>query len=278
MEEISTLPKLKKTFVAFLDILGFKDLVKNNDTETLFSIYNKSIVSLNAFLKTEWNSKERPQHVADPIIKTFIVSDSIIIYSEKNDIGSFLKIVAYIHSLISNLIIEGLPVRGALSFGDFIDFSSPGQNILLGKSIVKSYELETRQQWAGCIIDDSCFEHFGFDINHDPIHPYLKEWPFFLKYNVPLKNGNGDSVTGSHFVINWPQWYLEEKGQFNYLTPEFVGDAFAKHGKSISGNGIQQKIKNTVEFCIYSQMNPKLAKQTNETELLNFYQSFPHID
>lgn len=278
MEEISPQPNLQKTFVAFLDILGFKDLVKNNDTEALFSIYNNSIVALNKFLQTEWNGDYRPPHVREPVIKTFIVSDSIVIYSEKNDIASFLKIVSYIHSLIGNLIVEGLPVRGALSFGDFIDFSSIGQNILLGKSIVKSYELEIRQQWAGCVIDDSCFEHFGFDVNHDPIHPYLKDWHSFIKYDVPLKSGGDYSQNSSHYVINWPLVFLEERMQVRFLSREIVERSFSENGKSISGTEIQQKIKNTLDFCNYSAKNPKLSKVTDIAEFRHFFQSFPHKD
>lgn len=249
--------KPQKVFVAFVDILGFKDLVTKNDTPTLIDLYNRAIIEVNEILQKFWETSEWRAHVRNPKVKSLTISDSMVLYTEGNGLDSFLKIMAYVHAFINYLFAEGLPVRGAISFGDFVKISNTDNNILLGKSIVQAYELEKNQDWAGCVIDEECFKWF------DPqcrVNPFLKmvldNFNPLTSFEVPFKDSKtGSIITKEMAVINWPVSYHETVSgipDFYLMRREVVENAFSAHNKDVDDDRIKRKIKNTVDFYNFS--------------------------
>lgn len=272
-------PTPKRVFVAFLDILGFSDLVKENDTQYLLNLYKRGIIEVNEILQKFWETDEWREHVKNPKVRSLTVSDSIILYTEGNGLDSFLKIIVYVHSFINYLISEGLPVRGAITFGDFVNISNRNNNILLGRSIVRAFELEKTQEWAGCVIDDICFERFDYDYKlSSPLKALLGDFIQIIRFAVPFKDINTKNLIFKEmYVINWPIAYHEtipNVPNFYVMKREVIEPAFSKHKKDVNNVGVKLKIENTLKFYDYSIKRPRrisTIRRELTDELMNRY-------
>lgn len=114
--------KYQDCYVAFLDILGFKELLKNDDFDQIYSIF-KAIKEF----------KPRPV-VELPIyseIKFHIMSDSIIVYVDASKTDSFIsltdvcsQIQMYLLRLEKPILVRGGIARGSLYRENDIIFGS----------------------------------------------------------------------------------------------------------------------------------------------------------
>src|SRR5690606_29843378 len=112
---------MKNSFVAFFDILGFKNLVENNNHKDLIELYEDAL----------YNTLDLTDKHYDPIyssitplselnslnIKTFVISDSIILVQEDMTQRGLLNLISKCQVLLSSTIADGIPLRGAISFG-----------------------------------------------------------------------------------------------------------------------------------------------------------------
>lgn len=129
---------LESKFVAFLDVMGFSNLVSQNNLEQLdryFYHVNQILVKL---------KKEEPK------IDYLSISDSIIIISPTGAYG-LKQIIKAIKEIQITLLRKKIILRGALSYGPvYFDISD---NILVGKGYIKAYKLESQAIYPRVIID-----------------------------------------------------------------------------------------------------------------------------
>jgi hypothetical protein len=256
-------------FVAFLDILGFKNLVENNEHSKLLQLYNNLIipnVQLSSALgqfKVIVNSEGKQIAVPDVSkakISNVIISDSILCWTENSTMKSFIDLIIVVRNLLIMGFYSGLPLRGGISYGPFSlikHAQSVGANITwmtlacVGKSIVHSYEIEEKQQWAGCIIDNALIEYYK-NIYKDKLYDsslatieYLVEKNILIKYNVPLKN----DTTEEFYTINWPKSVKDKP------TEDIIKKAFLMHKKETADPDVTNKIENTISFMNFALKN-----------------------
>jgi len=144
-----TTGKLKYLF--YLDILGFKNLIKEKSSEDIFNTIDKC---LNIFYTWEEFNE---------LFSTLYFSDTIIFYqtSEEYKQTSFLDIYGIAGLIYSKLLAEGIPVRGAITYGDFtIKQDSKGRNnIYFGQAFIEAFELEKKEDWVGIIISPLAYSN-----------------------------------------------------------------------------------------------------------------------
>ena len=145
----------KEKYIAFVDVLGFKDIVKNIKTLNTFDptyhytdadAWNKIVQYYNKIgieLLLEQNNKE---------IKITYISDCLIIASE-----NILEILKFLFYLQSNMIFNDadnirFPARGFLTKGHFIH--SPENNIILGEAYQRAYMNEEKNVITPRIVTD----------------------------------------------------------------------------------------------------------------------------
>src|SRR5579859_6290603 len=145
--------QLKSSYglVAFFDILGYRQIIANNEIKEAASIIKRALRKV-----TE------SQKAADIVEKGFkyspptnylAFSDSILVYtnyskeiiSQKSQAGLFAAGCA---GLCVSLFEEGLPARGAIARGEFF----VEQTSFAGKAIVEAYEFANAIEMAGCVI------------------------------------------------------------------------------------------------------------------------------
>jgi len=121
------------SFVAFLDILGYSNLVKESDDEKSISIIKRissAIKSAKDAIDSRW-SWEKDKFV----VKVFSDCMCISIPEKMDNFDAFFQLLAFVHA---NLLREHICIRGGVARGKF--FSD--DNIIFSSGLVSAYEIE----------------------------------------------------------------------------------------------------------------------------------------
>lgn len=132
-------------FIAYLDILGFKQLVNANSLDAVRQKLDKLISIL------ETTTEHYREHL--DIIR---FSDSIILItkgSEADDLDYLIQSILYIQ--IHAIQLE-IPIKGAVSFGEIL--YEKEISFLIGKPLINSYLIQEEVKFIGVIIDSKCQE------------------------------------------------------------------------------------------------------------------------
>ncbi|NLZ94908.1 MAG: hypothetical protein GX921_03670, partial [Bacteroidales bacterium] len=240
---------IETSYVAFLDILGFKELVDNNDHEKLTKIFEHIVDKILDSLVESYNLPKGgfmgPQGEQFNIDSLFI-SDSIILWTKNNTPRSLIKLFMLTSDIIALSFIGGFPVRGGVSVGPISAYKRLNNTTLFGKGLTNAYLIEQIQNWAGCIVDDKVIEEFdktneefrkiGFkDDDMISSEGLLDPLKILDKYEVPLKSG----VKSEYYVINWP------KNKFcKEMKLEDLVHSFSDYNKNTSDWRVEYIIKN----------------------------------
>lgn len=134
MEKIKI--EYKKGFVAFIDVLGFTDMINNPTDISKQKIENYLNIVDEQFKKFDAISE----------LKSIVISDSIILsleISENNteaNIEALTKLCKTIKLIQQNLALHNIWVRGAISYGD-IYFDNERKQVI-GKGYINAFYLE----------------------------------------------------------------------------------------------------------------------------------------
>jgi hypothetical protein len=234
-------------YVAFLDILGFGDLVKE---ESLAKV--KSLVA--TALSASKDSREKAPMVgfdgkAVKAVRDFSFSDTFVLLSDDDSSEALLSFLSATIYLTRTLYAQSLPVRGAVTFGE-ADFITDTPHAV-GKAIVAAAELEKRQHWFGVAVDDTNFPSDGKRlIANQMFEKVLLRWKIPVKPKPHqtrtiammlmrlLRGWNKPPKSERHIeamVINW-RYNLEMEGDIASLC------------RPSEKSDVQEKLKNTAVF------------------------------
>jgi hypothetical protein len=236
-------------YVAFLDILGFSEIIDKNTNEQLLVIYSEIEDIINAQLIKEFDEKRSIYDGVDIDIRFLIVSDSIIIWTSNDKPLSFCQLVFSVNELILSFFKIGLPLRGAISHGPISVVQNNTYTNVFGLSITKAYRTESIQNWAGCMVLRDCIKYVidNTEYPHETSTHIISLFDFniLLEYEVPMKKG----IVILHPTLNWSDGAKK-------LTREDIVNSFSKHNKDIRNWDVQTKIENTVKFFDYASNLP----------------------
>lgn len=172
---------MEERFVAFIDILGFTEIVKsiesNNTSDNPTFKRIKSILNymnneannpyndtdLPIYVKTENGLEER--ELGDP--KIIYVSDCIIISAEPT-LDGFKGLSRKIHKITADLAYDGIFCRGAITKGKLFHHD----RIMFGSSYIRAYELEEKKAiFPRVIVDPDIIDFFKLKEGEFPLAP-----------------------------------------------------------------------------------------------------------
>lgn len=221
--------QVQKRAVAFLDILGFKNMLGDMPLSELAQKYEGIISNINLFNKPFSRGDElslftdHSENQRWCIVNVF--SDSIILVSEDETEESCLKLLIYTWRLLQLTIASDMPVRGGISYGDF--YINEKLNVFLGEALTNAYTLEGRQEWVGVAIDSKLSDTFPKIFNNKLYSSLL-----FPVYPVPLKGNTSKNLN----VLNW---------RLNLVAKQGTRLLF-KESNELSA---KKKIENTLQFA-----------------------------
>jgi hypothetical protein len=227
----------KNTFVAFFDFLGFKAWRAKQSTQALYALYKDILlptIKLSAALDSREGVDGHGQPVFVPVVdelslRVMTASDSVLLVSNGDSFGHFMRIVTASHSLLGyGFAGHGAPLRGAIGHGDLI---FDDDSICVGSALEDSYAHESRQVWAGCSFSENSqafCEASGYfarlqavrDIPDDgkvPEHDRMVNTiaAFVVDYDIPLyenpKDGAARYYSRPGKAVNWTDLISSKK-------------------------------------------------------------------
>ncbi|WP_413942710.1 hypothetical protein [Bdellovibrio sp. HCB-162] len=153
--------KYEKRLVAFIDVMGFKELLKPEpfNQNQLSRYYNTAFKYLeekeSLYLKNAEDDKFTNIFVSDSIILSVVLSGNAT-----NDFLKAGRLISTISELQYRLATHAsVWTRGALSIGDLCIDSQ--KNVLVGPAFVQAYELERLANYPRVIIDPRVIKEFS---------------------------------------------------------------------------------------------------------------------
>lgn len=124
-------------YVAYLDLLGFSRRVSTGLGEHFFQKYQQA-------LETALSSAEGVQYI--------VSSDSIVLYSTHDHEEGLNQLVRGVARVVWELLVNHIPVRGAISYGRFRETRTPRGTIVAGPPILDAIGFEQQQDWIGVLL------------------------------------------------------------------------------------------------------------------------------
>lgn len=236
-----------KKFVAFIDILGFREIVNktssNNssieesekykeidDIRATLGLVNEHLTSMSF----QWDLFAKNHHVEnknEPKVQYHQFSDSVFVIADDNTID-FSFLIYLVHGLLYRLIVNGFYARGGISFGELICDGTA----LFGPAIIKAYDIERKMAGESRVI-----------LSNEATE----------KYKVFIKKHNNDALSNKT-IQTFLEDYLKQSSDGPYQLQEFAHFKDARWTellKKFQGTEIKETFDRTL--TMYTE-NPKV--------------------
>ncbi len=269
----------KEGIVCCFDILGYQNIMRTNQIEYVSKLISEKICLLpkdtqniidshvkGVFMKAGYNEDTvaAVQEISKKI-KYLLISDTILIYADMSDwiknkeVTESLK--AFFQVMVWTLFLQqiaalqrisfdaGLPIRGAVDYGEFYINSVENGNIFAGKPIVDCYRLSQKLDFAGCaftekagkLLIDKIVTWNG--LMQNDLFPIFKE--ILVPYLVPLK----DLTYKRLLLVDWlTSSTIGQPKEFR----QYINTAFHDHNKEIN-DSVVRKMENTERILRWLQ-------------------------
>ena len=265
-------------FFGYLDILGFKRIVKQNSFERLKSLVEKFTIQCAKAADMSRSidaGKENVRIKMESGIHVRIVSDSIFVWTEKEDhLKQFDDLLHMVPAMMVSGFQEGLPLRGVVTFGELflgdiiipedipLDFAFDVGSVY-GRALVEAYELESRMDWSGVLLTPKAWAKVEGEfersrefeesvvmrsVNIKSANDLFNHFPHFLWYDVPFKGGQKRNA----IAFNWNYDPCYE------LSEEMIRNAFAERCGGVD-DSVRRKLNETIRFYEYTQRVAELC-------------------
>lgn len=210
-----------KRYVAFLDILGFKDYVLRHSIDEVYT----RLKTLNALRPEE----DDPDYESETSrrIKFYNFSDSIFIFSKDNEFVSLRHFLTCVKRLMRMALRAEIPLKGAVAFGDIV--VDEEQNLFCGQPIIDAYLLEEDLQYMGVVFHHSfedVYERLS-DTRFHRINAWIKEAQTPFKYGKRI-----------HLNLNYP---IAGAKTYNFLD-------IVRNQRLYSSGDARKYVDNTLEM------------------------------
>lgn len=180
---------LENRLIAFLDILGFSELLKRKSLEFVHSKYSRFIDNAKTmvFYSTQGDNTGRTNFE----YAEFLFDSIILVSNPISDVYNVNNFIGGVNYLMETGFIDKLPLRGVITKGNFLLDNE--RNIFLSNDFSRAVKFEGKQEWTGCIVLEEAEETiissvFGekaietlkteIQLRNNPVH----------YYPVPFKN------------------------------------------------------------------------------------------
>ncbi len=252
-----------ETYIAYFDILGFKEFIENNDKEYIIEKFSDIFIDSQLAVSDEKIIEDDlgiAPDLSNAEVNCLHVSDSIIFWTKDGSEESFKQIVDVCHTFYWRCMQRTFPIRGCLVLGsiEYQPFQIPNLNgatfdnsSLYGKGLIDAYIKAERQDWAGCYIDKSAIDSVNVQIIYNLINSNK-----IVYYAVPHKDG----TSSYEHTIRIISSNLTNVA-FSNLS-KIVERLFTDHmnGKPIT-DSVKRKMFNTTKFLEFFRTEGDKCKE-----------------
>jgi hypothetical protein len=258
-----------ETFIAFFDILGFKEIVNNNDLTELKRLFEHLLrdtqTAVSGETYVQMNASTIVPDLKNQKVNCLHISDSIVFWTNSNTEEDFKEIVSVCHSFYWRSLQTTFPLRGCLTYGE-IDFNPDtiknvgGVNFynysLIGRGLVDAYQKAEAIEYAGCLLDKLAIKKVSDKLINDLIYEQK-----ICMYKVPFKTGNNYEhvfrpIKGNHNDVSFRNTANGIKRLFTYASKTDIDKM---------PESVKNKLNNTIDFISYFRETDKDLKTDEET-------------
>jgi len=180
-------------FVAFMDIMGFRDMVYRNSHNEVMRMMQQFKETIKLIDKGDQSSIQREGTKVKPVI----FSDSVILFSNDGSARSLKEILWAVQYLIGDAMIHGIPMKGAISFGK--QTADLDESLYFGRPLIDAWELQGELYMYGVVLHHTVEKY---------VHQHKEKLDFILnrdirKYDAPFKQGVYTTLTPTSKQIAW---------------------------------------------------------------------------
>lgn len=211
-------------FVAFLDLLGFKDKVMRKSHDEIYNELNK-ISSIKKSLENLITTEIITNNFDDVDIYIVSFSDSIVLFSKNDSIDNFKFFTIALRQLFSKAISNRIALKGGIAHG--VISVNKSEQIYFGQPIIDAYLIEEDVNYLGVVCHNSIDIFLKGSLRTEIITNSYK----FTE--TPLKCGNINHHNLDYYynLINKIEKELSDDEKI-----EFIIDNFKKFYDTVSGS------------------------------------------
>lgn len=209
-------------YVAYFDIMGFKDMVLRASHNEIYEMMKKIDKGIKLNENVNWNK------VPAKLIKTTTYSDSIIIYSKDDSFDSLYSLICTVSGLTNDLLTAAIPHKGAVAFGTMT--LDTVNSIFFGQPLIDAYLLQEELNFYGIIAHATIEQEIEVKREKRII-------PFITNYLCHFKKGNS-----FHLTIN-PMFVFTNKPEHQKYRDELF--ASCKKMRFKTSGHLRKYIDNT---------------------------------
>jgi len=235
-----------RRFVAFLDILGFKDKVQRKEH---LEVYNelKMLSDIqkeldNILSKSQYGTRLKP---GDIYIVNF--SDSIVVFSKNDSIDSLEVLLFSLRFIFMNSILNKIAIKGDIAHG--VITVNKSLNLFVGQPIIDAYLIEEEVNYLGAVCHSSIDLHFSKNKLSSLVDILLFE------FKTPLKSGNivHKNLDWFGYLADVEYDYEENKEAYK----KSILEEFEKLYETVSGSP-RRYVDNSIELVLKLLENNKM--------------------
>lgn len=172
-------------FIAFLDIMGFKEMIIREGNKTILDKIEKIASRVQLM-----------DGVGD--IKTIIFSDSILVITPDNSYTSAYSICVITEDIFTTAFTEGVPIKGAIACGELT--ADLDKAIYFGRPLIDAYELQQELELYGVVLHHTAEKQIKKAEKDKAPGVEPIENVHISKYLTPLKSGKVNHFMMSGFM------------------------------------------------------------------------------
>jgi hypothetical protein len=137
----------------YLDILGFSQLVRQKGSDEVLQIITRALDYFHRWERL------------NACFKTIYFADTFLFYQEEPGYHDslFYDIYALGGFMLTALLAEGIPARGAISYGEFNvhEKVADRHQVYFGEALLEAHDAEKKENWLGITILSSAWGYFS---------------------------------------------------------------------------------------------------------------------
>jgi hypothetical protein len=182
---------MTKCFFTYFDLLGYRNFLKNNPSETHEKVIHQFFVHIDSALNLRKKYKKANDgsylnDLSGNRIHFANYSETVLMWTDGATKEEFTELLEISYECNWRMNLYHFPIRGALVYDELktLQFNSTESNYhvntFFGKGLINAHDLSENQQWAGMILDNSVFQ---------VVNDLEKINEKCIKYSVPFKSG-----------------------------------------------------------------------------------------
>lgn len=206
MEPVVNVAILESRLIAFLDVLGFSSRMEKESPKAVVEHYSKFIHEADTAVFKPTNLLASGPPVANFAVSRFVFDSVVLVSKPVKDPLNVSSFIFAIGLLMERAFADELPLRGAISLGDYVESTESG--IFVSPAFKRLHSMEQQLDWSGCCVLEDAADLVVRSLHGSAIQPSAAQRHHPIVYSaIPLKQITEQAPK----LPTWLSWLLPKR-------------------------------------------------------------------